>query len=279
VKIIWTRTVLPILMLAAAGLGTTACQEEKRELAPAATELKAPVAKAPAAATFAIDKASSKIEFMMEAPQEKIRGHVSGTASGDLRVDPSDITKTTGLITVDIAGIELFQAVAGDDGKFGEEKKSDLQNEHARTWLEISKDTPDDVRAKNEKAQFSIKSITTTGEKDVSKLTGPERKVTVTASGDFLLHQRQTPKSVDLEVTFKYEGDKPVGLAVKTAKPLGIGLAEHDVRPREAFGKLAQKTLDVLAPKVAKDAMVNLEFSATPSAGATAPAKAVEPAK
>src|SRR5262249_34744762 len=157
----------------------------------------------PAAAAFAIDKASSKIEFMMEAPQEKIRGRVSGAGSGDLQVDPSDITKTTGLITVDISGIEIFQTVASEDGKFGEEAKNPKQNEHARTWLEISPDTPDDMRAKNGKSQFSIKSITTAGEKNVSKLTGPERKLTVTASGDFLLHQRQTPKTVDLEVTFK----------------------------------------------------------------------------
>ncbi|WP_437628112.1 hypothetical protein [Sorangium sp. So ce1151] len=272
---IWTRTLL-LGALAAASLGAAACEEEKPRLAPAATELKAPEAKAPAAATFAIDRASSKVELAMDAPREKIRGRIQGAAAGTLQVDPADVTRTTGLITVDLSTLELFQTAVGDDGKPGEEKKSDLQNEHARTWLEISKDTPDAVREKNEKAQFAIRSISTSGEKDLTKMSGAERTVAITASGDFLLHQRQSPRTVELIATFRYEGDRLAGLTVKTAKPLAIGLAEHDVRPREAFGKLAQKTLEVLSPKVAKEAMVSLELAATagPAAAAAAPAEA-----
>ncbi|MGK3960145.1 hypothetical protein WMF38_44735 [Sorangium sp. So ce118] len=272
---IWTRTLL-LGALAAASLGAAACEEEKPRLAPAATELKAPEAKAPTAATFAIDRASSKVELAMDAPREKIRGRIQGAAAGTLQVDPADVTRTTGLITVDLSTLELFQTAVGDDGKPGEEKKSDLQNEHARTWLEISKDTPDDVREKNEKAQFAIRSISTSGEKDLTKMSGAERTVAVTASGDFLLHQRQSPRTVELIATFRYEGDRLTGLTVKTAKPFAVGLAEHDVRPREAFGKLAQKTLEVLSPKVAKEAMVSLELSATagPAAAAAAPAEA-----
>ncbi|WP_437596793.1 hypothetical protein WMF28_29915 [Sorangium sp. So ce590] len=270
-----TRRTRPLLflVLAAAGPGAAACQgEPPPPLAPAATELKAPEAKAPAAAAFAIDRAGSRVELAMDAPREKIRGRIEGAAGGTLQVDPADITRTTGLITVDLSTLELFQTAVGDDGKPGEEKKSDLQNEHARTWLEISKDTPGDVRAKNEKAQFAIRSISTAGEKDLSKLSGAERTVTVTASGDLLLHQRQTPRTVELIATFRYEGDRPAAVTVKTAKPFSVGLAEHDVRPREAFGKLAQKTLEVLSPKVAKEAMVSLELTATAGAAATAPA-------
>ncbi|WP_437518505.1 hypothetical protein [Sorangium sp. So ce1099] len=276
---IWTRTLL-LGALAASGLGAAACEEEKPRLAPAATELKAPEAKAPAAATFAIDRASSKVELAMDAPREKIRGRIQGAAAGTLQVDPADVTRTTGLITVDLSTLELFQTAVGDDGKPGEEKKSDLQNEHARTWLEISKDTPDDVREKNAKAQFAIRSISTSGEKDLTKMSGAERTVTVTASGDFLLHQRQSPRTVELIATFRYEGDRLAGLTVNTAKPFAVGLAEHDVRPREAFGKLAQKTLEVLSPKVAKEAMVSLELSATagPAAAAAAAAPAEAPA-
>jgi hypothetical protein len=49
---------------------------------------------------------------------------------------------------------------------------------------------------------------------------------------------------------------------VRTLEPLRIGLEEFDVRPREAFGKLAQKTLDALGTKVAKEAPLQVEFSA-----------------
>ncbi|AUX35435.1 MULTISPECIES: hypothetical protein [Sorangium] len=276
-KTIRTRTLL-LVVLAAAAPGAAACQGEAQPLAPAATELKAPEAKAPAAAAFAIDRARSNVELAMDAPREKIRGRIEGAAGGTLQVDPTDITKTTGLITVDLSTLELFQTAVGDDGKPGEEKKSDVQNEHARTWLEISKDTPDDVREKNARAQFAIRSISTSGEKDLSKLSGAERTVTVTASGDLLLHQRQAPKTVELIATFRYEGDRPAGVTVKTAKPFSVGLAEHDVRPREAFGKLAQKTLEVLAPKVAKEAAVSLELTATAGAATPPPAAAAAPA-
>ncbi|WP_437685162.1 hypothetical protein [Sorangium sp. So ce176] len=107
-KKISTATLL-LAALAIAGASTAACQGEKAPLAPAATELEAPEAKAPAAATFAIDKAGSKVELMMDAPKEKTRGRIEGSAEGTLQVDPSDITRTTGLITVDLSPLELLQ--------------------------------------------------------------------------------------------------------------------------------------------------------------------------
>jgi hypothetical protein len=265
-------TLLAFAALAALLAGVPAC-EDKAPLAPPATELKASPAKIEGAAKLTIDAASSKVDFMMEAPKEKIRGRVNGAAGGDLQVDLADLTKTTGLITVDISGIELFQTVAGDDGKFGEEKKSDTQNEHARTWLEISPDTPAETREKNAKVQFAIRTIEAVSEPNVLKMTGAERKVTLKATGEFLLHQRKTEKTAELEVTFQFAGDKPASVSIKTVKPFAIGLAEHDVHPREAFGKLAAKTLDLLAPKVAKEALVSIELSAKAAAGSAMPAK------
>jgi hypothetical protein len=204
---------------------------------------------------------------------------VPGTTEGDIHVDPSDITKTTALLTVDISGIELFQTIMDEkSGKFGEEAKSELQNQHARTWLQISDDGPEVDRKKNSRVQFAVRSIEGASAKDVQKMTGSERKVTFTAKGDFLLHGRETKKTVEMEATFQYEGDKPVSVAIKTVKPFGINLAEHDVHPRETFSKLAAKTLDLLAPKVAKEAVVSIDLTAK-LAGGTAPAKATEGAK
>lgn len=252
-------------LLACVGLwGCDSKPAEGPALAPTASALAAAKPKAAAAKKFNVDKASSKVEFMMEAPKEVIRGRVAGAATGEIQVDPSDITKTTGLLSVDISGIELYQKVADDEGKFSEEKKSDLQNEHARTWLEISPDAPEDVRTKNSRVEFSITSVETTGEKDVSKLTGPSRKVMAMAKGDFLLHGHKTQKTAELEIVFTYEGDNPTSVSIKSVKPFAIGLAEHDVRPRDKFGSLAQKTLEVLSPKVAKEALVSVEITAKP---------------
>lgn len=266
-----TNTRLSWMLLSLACAGLYGCESQpSAPLAPSASAL-APTK--PAATTaeskkLAIDKATSKVEFMMDAPQEKIRGRVNGALEGEIQADPRDITRTTGLLTVDISGIELYQTVADDTGKFGEEKKSDTQNQHARTWLEISDDAPEDIRKKNSRVEFAIRAIEEASQKDVTAMTGPTRKVNVKAKGDFLLHGRKTEKTADLEVTFTYDGDKIASVAIKTTKPLTVDLAEHDVRPRDKFGSLAQKTLEVLAPKVAKEALVSLDFTARPAGGA-----------
>lgn len=253
---------LSCLLLALTG-GVAACDNTpSAPLAPSASALAPTKPATSTAKKFTVDKASSKVEFMMEAPQEKIRGRVPGAMEGELQVDPADLTKTTGLLSVDISGIELFQTKADDSGKFGEEAKSDLQNTHARTWLEISDDAPPDVKKANSRVEFAVRSVENVSQKDVTAMTGNTRKVTLVAKGDFLLHGRKTEKTAELEATFTFEGDKPVSVAVKTVKPFGIGLAEHDVRPRDKFGSLAQKTLEVLAPKVAKEAQVSLDFNA-----------------
>lgn len=260
---------LSCLLLALAAPFAAGCEDKPAApLAPTATALAPAKPAAAAARKLTIDKASSKVEFMMEAPQEKIRGRVSGAMEGDLQVDVTDLSKSTGVLIVDITGIEILQTKADDAGKFGEETKSDLQNQHARTWLEISPDAPEDVRKKNARVEFSVRSIEEVSANDVTKLTGATRKVTLKAKGDFLLHGRKTEKTAELEAVFTFDGDKPVSVAVKTVKPFAVGLTEHDVRPRDKFGSLAQKTLEVLAPKVAKEALVSLDFTAKLAGGA-----------
>jgi hypothetical protein len=267
-----------------------ACGGEPVKLAEQAEKLTIEAPKSKGAQRYAIDGTTGKLGFDMEAPVEKIRGRVPPSAlSGELFVDTSDITKTTGLVHVDLRELELFQRQAPAEGQpFGEETKNDTQNQHARQWLEISPDTPDDVLKKNALIEFSLRNITDASVTNLEKLTGPERKVTFTATGEFLLHQRKAQKSVKLEATFGFAGDQPTSVTVKSLEPLEIGLDEYDVRPREGFSKLAAKTLQALSPKVASAASVSLEFTAklTPDAKPTmksadyaaAPAVASEPA-
>jgi len=265
-----TMTWLPVLVLALATAASGCDDKPSTPLAPSASALTPTKPATADAQKFTVDKATSKVEFMMEAPIEKIRGRVGGATEGEIQVDPTDITKTTGFLAVDISGIELFQAIQDEKTKeFKEEKKNDLQNKHARDWLEIGPDAPEADRKKNGRVEFAIRSIEGASEKNVQKMTGAERKVTFKAKGDFLMHGRKTEKTADLEATFKYEGDKPTSVVVKTTRPFGIGLDEHDVRPRKGFGVLAEKGLEALAPKVAKEALVSIELTA--KAGASAP--------
>jgi hypothetical protein len=260
------RIAFPLLAMA---IAVAACDDDKKAaaqsaptIAPTATALAPAKAATLEAKKLTVDRATSKVDFLMEAPKEKIHGLVPGAMTGELNVDFMDLTKTTGLVTVDISDLVLKQAKVDDAGKISEETKVDKQNEHARTWLEISPDAPADVRKANSVVQFSIRSIETAGPRDLSKMPGAQRKVTFKATGDFLLHGHKAEKTAELEATFTFEGDRPVSVTVKTVKPLAIGLAEYEVKPRDAFGKFALKGLEALAPKVAKEALVSLEYTA-----------------
>ena len=229
-------------------------QQPVQPLAPTASALEPVKPKTSGAMKYPI-ASGSKIEFMMEAPIEKIRGRVENAISGDVFLDPTDLAKTTAHILVDIGGLELYQQVKKGD-EFGPEEKKEKQNQHAREWLQI--DAAAEGREKNKQAAFAIKEVVA-DPNDVTKMTGAERKVKLTVKGNFLLHGRKSEKTAKLEATFTFEGDKAVRVAIETVEPFTVNLAEHDVRPRDALGK----TLDELAPKVAKDALVSLEFTAS----------------
>ena len=110
---------------------------------------------------------------------------------------------------------------------------------------------------------ISAKSLSAT---DVTKLTGAERKVTATVSGDFRLHGRKAQKSAKIELNFKYEGDKLTAVEVKTLEPFVIPLEEFEVHPRDAAGKLVKTLTEAISSnlkgKVAKDAPVSVSFVA-----------------
>jgi hypothetical protein len=55
----------------------------------------------------------------------------------------------------------------------------------------------------------------------------------------------------------------PTRIDVKSLEPLRIVLAEHEVMPRDAFGKIAQGSFHLIGTKVADSADVSLEVRAT----------------
>ncbi len=252
-------------------LAPLACGGEPKPLAEKSEELKIEEPKTATAMHYTVDAAASEMTFNMDAPIEKIRGVVDPKdISGELNVDTTDLTKSNGLLTVNLRSLVLYQRKAPEKGaEFGEEQKVDKQIEHARAWLEIGEDAPAEDREKNQKVEFSLREIQDASATNIDAMEGDVRKVTFTGVGDFRLHQRKKEVHVKLEATFTYADGKPVEVHVTSVEPLGIDLAEFDVRPREAFGKLAQKTLSALSDKVAQVAEVSVDFEATVDGAAT----------
>jgi len=261
------------LLLGVLCLGGTlsGCKEKpSAQLAPTASALQA----APAAASathFSVDSPSSKVSFLMDSPLEKIDGDASGGLSGDLFVDLSDLGKSTALVKVDLQKLVLYQQKRGDEkAGYSERKKSDLQNEHARNWLQIvpraGDVTPEQAEA-NRWVEFKIDKLEAVSVPNLAAGTGSERKVSATATGEFRLHGRKQIKSAKLELTFDYQGDKAQSVHVKTVEPLAIGLEEFEVNPRDDAGKFVKSLTDALSSnlkgKVAQQAPIVLDFTAT----------------
>lgn len=256
------------LLAAGALAALVACrQEAPKPLAPVATPAaSATPAAAPAASArrFVVDTASSAVRWVMDAPLEKIYGDVPGGLSGAISVDLADLRRTTGTIEVDLTTLELFQEKRADESAaFGEKVKNEKQNEHARAWLEISEDTPADVRKTNLRAALELTAVTSSGATALEGLADGAHRFEAVVEGGFVLHGRRSPARVPVELTVDVAGGVPTRLAVRSRAPLVVGLEAHDVRPREAFGKLAAKTLAALGNKVASAAPVQVELVLT----------------
>jgi len=256
-----TSSILVALLAAGAMVG---CDDDAED-APESDPLEAPEAPGPTASsrTFSLDRSSSNVEFLMEAPLENIHGVADQSMEGDLFVDLTDLTESRGLIRIDIDGLEILQRRRPSDGEeLGEETRNERQNEHMRTWFQISDDAPDEVRNANRYAQFNITRVSDASAASVLDMEGAERVITATVHGDFRLHARTTQQSARLELTFAFEVDNPVSMRVRTLEPVPVGLDDHAIRPRSAFGALAEATLTTLGQKVAEAAPITFEFTA-----------------
>jgi hypothetical protein len=263
---------IPLFALLVVGLAT-ACGKKDRgpDLAPvssAALEAKAATADA---VTVSIDAATSSVKFLMDSPLEKIDGDAPGSASGELAMDLADLSKSSGLVRIDLDKLVLYQQKRPDGaGEYQTRTKNPLQNQHARDWLQLvpheGEVTPEQAQ-QNRNAEFRIEKVEPSV-KNVLSLGGAERKVTATIAGTLRLHGRQAPKSAKVELTFHFTGEHFDSVGVKTLEPFEVNLEQFEVHPRDGAGKLVKSITETIATtlkgKVKGDAPVLLELSAKP---------------
>lgn len=251
-----------------------ACEDKKPTLAPIASGL-APT-KAPSGVKgkkFVIDEESAT-SIEMDAPKEKIRARTRG-GTGTLDVDFSNLANSRGEVKMDLSAITTHTF----SGKPSAEADNKAQTTHARTWLQVgdgeSGKTDEKTKEANRYAVYVIRSVENASVADVSKMAptkdgGDEvRAVTLTTKGSLLVHGRKVERDADVEVVFRYDtgaaADTPKLVSIKTRRPLRVVLAEHDVKPRDAFGEIAKGAFHLLGTKVADNADVSLDLRAKPA--------------
>lgn len=252
-------------------LSAVGCDDKKTApVAPAASSL-APSTAAPSAKTmkFTIDpKSTTSID--MPAPKEHIKAGTDA-ATGSLDIDFTNLANTRGEVKADLSTLSTKT--------FGDAEKDKTQTAHARTWLEVADGEEgklaDDVKATNKYAVYAIRSIDNLSATDLTKvpatMVGADevRTVTATTKGEFLIHGHKVDREADVEVAFQYvpgsPADKPKSLTIKSKKPLRATLAEHEVKPRDGFGKVAKQAFNLLGTKVADVADITLDLRAKPA--------------
>ncbi len=258
--------------LLALALAACSKKEPPVELAPVSSaSLETPKAMTTGAVSVSVDAPSSSVKFLMDSPLEKIDGDAPGSASGDLALDLGDLSKSSGLIRIDLDKLSLYQQKRPDGaGDYQARTKNPLQNQHARDWLQLvpheGEVTPEQA-AQNRIAEFRIEKVEPS-EKNVAALSGADRKVTATVAGTLRLHGRQAPKSAKVELTFHFAGDHFDAVSVKTLEPFSVDLEQFEIHPRDGAGKLVKSITESIAStlkgKVKGDAPVLIELTAKP---------------
>src|SRR5215472_4996916 len=202
----------------------------------------------------------------MPAPKEHIKADTSA-AAGALEIDLANLAGSRGEVKIDLSTLKTHT--------FGNDSDT-TQTKHALTWLEVGGDAPQEAHEPNRWAVYAIRSVDGLSASDITKVAAAKegsddvRTVTLTAHGEFLLHGHKVPnKDAALEAKFHYPSgspadSKPIRIEITSKSPLHVVLADHDVKPRDNVGKIAQSAFGLLGTKVAETADVSIDLTATP---------------
>jgi polyisoprenoid-binding protein YceI len=236
---------------------STACSKDE----PPAARTAPPSASSPAAAAALaagqrrFEIASGTGTFLIDAPQEKIKGR-STKVRGNLEVDPADLKTGKGQIEVDLDDLKTET--------FGDADKDTTQTGHAKNWMEIGPDVEAKRREENRWVRFTIKAI---DDANPTKLAAAEAKngqrtVTVQATGDLWLHGVASSKKVSVALTLDGPPEAPTSIRIVTSQPLKVSLKEHDVKPRDLAGKFLAGALEKIGQKIDDTVQISLDLTA-----------------
>ena len=250
------------LAVVAVVLGAGCKKDPPVALAESASAL-ATVAPPPSAVVVGYDiDPASKTSIDMPGLKEHITADTTA-AAGKLDVDITNLANTRGEVKVDLTTLKTH--TFKDD-------RDESQTNHAHNWLQVGDSASAEEKKANQYAVYAIQSLDKISEPNLTKVApthdGGEdiRTVTATVHGEFLVHGHKVDKDVPIEARFHYPAgakaeSNPTKIDVKSTAPLKVTLKEHDIHPRDNFGKVASWTTKLIS-KVAETAEVSLDLHA-----------------
>jgi hypothetical protein len=255
-----------LLLLGASSCAREAVVVERIDLAPAPN----PTMSASSAANvsssgvqkFMLTRDRSTISFSMEAPIERQRATFTGASlSGSVKVDLDHLDDTKGSVDVSLIELSIERQAQLDllDPEWGDWSTSTVQNIHARAWLEIGEDASAEALHINATARFELSHLNVVRVQKTKSALDAD----VDLDGDLFVHGVHHAEHIPAEIHAVLGRGPVTEIDLETLRPFDVRLADFAIAPRDSFGKLAAKTLEVLAPKVAPVAQVSIALSFT----------------
>jgi hypothetical protein len=204
---------------------------------------------------------ASSIRFSLPTRASRPAGSVS-IASGELRLDPRDLEHTRGKVEVDLTTLRIDDASLPESADLGGSSGRAI----AQNWLELGPDVPADKREQFARARFELLSVENLSSPTLDLTAGAKSKVRASAVGTLLIHGFRAPvrAEVVLEPLPPTEPDRP-RFSIRSASPLVIPLAPHDISARSASGRLDPLAAARAAEWVGKSVRLELELVAEAS--------------
>jgi hypothetical protein len=250
--------------LAMALFGLLACGGcSKKEAAPRRTEpwlanpsasANGPGSVAPQSFHFSPD---SSIRFAVPGKKAKLSGRVPLT-EGTLRLDTRDLKNTSASIDVDLTKLSLDPETIPDGVELG-----GAPDAVARQWLELGAEVPPERRREISVARFELSSVETVSTPFLDFGARSKAQVRASLVGTLLIHGFRAP--VRCDVLLKPLESAPGAakrLSIRSAGPLVIALAPHDISARGPSGIADALAMARASEWVGKNARVEFELLA-----------------
>lgn len=208
-----------------------------------------------------------EVRFELKAKRATPRG-VIPLVRGSLRVDLNDLQRLAGTIEVDLGSLRI------EEGQTEAERNNTAR---ALGWLNLGTSRPEAERDRRRWAKFTLTRVLRVSaerpyEARVAKVTDAAapgagaaaevRVVDATVQGQLVVNDFRVEKTVVVTAEFVYDGaaepgEPPRAVVVSTRKPMGVPLAEHDIKPRDALGNLQARENHLLGDYVGRESAVS----------------------